>query len=84
MDVPRAKNAFTLAIIYSFGFFLVRSFFRYPLRMTLIVLGLYFGLRYMVYNHPEMLQKGANVVLQEVAQTSSMVVQAVAAGNTTK
>lgn len=82
MDGNRAKDVFLFSVIGSFGFFLVKTLFRHPIKFILIIGAIYLGGRYMIYNHPEELRNGINAVVNEVTTTSVQLVKVLASSNT--
>ena len=60
-----AKNFALKALIGSFIFFFVRNLFRRPLLTITVVTVLYFGGRYMLFEHPKMVSDGIRAVKKE-------------------
>jgi hypothetical protein len=54
------------AIIGSFIFFFVKMLFRRPLLSLCLGVCIYFGGRYMIFNHPDMVSNGLRAVKEEV------------------
>jgi hypothetical protein len=62
-----AKKAFIGAFIWH----LVKYFFRYPLKMTIIVVSLYLVGRYMIFNHPDTVRDGIIAVKDETVAVAT-------------
>jgi hypothetical protein len=63
------KKVFLGAFIWQ----LVRYFFKYPLRMTIILAVMYIGGRYMLFNHPETVSNGIRAVKDEAVKVGNQI-----------
>jgi hypothetical protein len=64
------KDFIKKVFLGAFIWHIVKYFFRYPIRMIIITGALYFGGRYMLFNHPDVIRDGITAVKNEAVTVS--------------
>jgi hypothetical protein len=60
------KNFIKRVFLGAFIWHIIKYFFRYPIRILIIVTVIYFGGRYMLFNHPDMIRNGLDAAKEEM------------------